>query len=228
MSCRVRFRRCIELMPTQQIFEWKAGGGWLVLSGGADPTSAIRAAVIERSAADGGLACVSFGDDAAAEQILEDMQDLGAVSGYLVDVFSEDDDTLKDRLGDASIVVVSGGNGAQVRSALMGAALVGIERAYSNGGIVLVEGASVEAFGEFCFNADGTLGSGFGWLARCWLTADATLHAQDAAVQAVLMPNPQAFVMSVGAGSAFVVGLDVETWGNRQIQLLLGAAYSQS
>ncbi|MFN8448489.1 MAG: hypothetical protein U0521_07830 [Anaerolineae bacterium] len=98
-------------MPTQTVLQWLDGRGWLVLSGGG--SDEICAQALGRVAADG-VACVSPSGDPDA--LLDDIADLGAPSGYLVDVFGEDDQTLRDKLAQAGmIVVVAGASGVDVR-----------------------------------------------------------------------------------------------------------------
>lgn len=207
-------------MPTQSVLNWLDGRGWLILSGGADDE--IRAQALGRAAADGGVACVSLSGDPDA--LLDDIADLGAPSGYLVDVFGEDDQTLRDKLAQAGMIVITGGgSAADVRGALLGAALEGIEAAYANGAVILLEDYGAMAFGAWLVDDDVT--TGLEWLTGAAVltgVADAALHATP-----IFDAQPNAVAIAIMFGSALALGPDgqVETWGKREVTIALGSAY---
>lgn len=213
-------------MPTQKIFRWRDGRGWLVFAGGADSTGTIRGRTLGKAAADGAVACVALSrDPAAPDHLLDDMEDLGAPSGYLVDVESEDDATLRDRLGEAGVIVITSDayDAEGVRSILTGAALDGIATAYANGAIVLLEGPAAAAFGAYVLRDD-QIGAGFGWLADVLVLP---LLSPDE-ISGLLTTQPNAFALQLGVGSALALGPDgeIELWGRRQnIIVTLGPAY---
>jgi len=218
-------------MPTQKIFRWRDGRGWLVFAGGADSAGTIRGQTLGKAAADGAVACVALSrDPAAPDHLLDDMEDLGAPSGYLVDVESEDDATLRDRLGEAGVIVITSDAYAAdgVRSILTGAALDGIAAAYANGAVVLLEGPVAAAFGAFLLwtsaEGDPQLGAGFGWLADVLVLP---LLSPDE-ISGLLTAQPDAFALQLGVGSALALGPDgeVELWGRRQnIIVTIGPSY---
>lgn len=207
-------------MPTQSVLNWLDGRGWLILSGGDDDE--IRAQALGRVAADGGVACVSLTGDPDA--LLDDIADLGAPSGYLVDVYGEDDETLREKLAQAGMVVITGGvSAADVRGALLGAALEGIESAYSNGAVILLEDYSAMAFGSWLVE-DGVQ-PGLEWLAGAAVLTgvdDAAYHAKP-----IFDAQPNAIAIAIMFGSALGLGPDgqVETWGKREVTIALGPAY---
>ncbi|MGV2434724.1 MAG UNVERIFIED_CONTAM: hypothetical protein LVT10_07390 [Anaerolineae bacterium] len=95
-------------MPIKNLFEWKDGAGGLIFSGYPNVSSSVRPTVLERVHADGGVAYVCMdGDIHATEQVLEDFQELGAPSGYVVDLLADDDDTLYRRSVEAGLIVLS-------------------------------------------------------------------------------------------------------------------------
>src|SRR5690606_13987307 len=94
-------------MARNNVLRWQDGRGWLILSGGGADASDVRAQAIGRVSADGGVAYVSL-SGAQAEKALADMEDLGAPSGYLVDVLTEDDETIQAKLSEAGLVVIEG------------------------------------------------------------------------------------------------------------------------
>jgi hypothetical protein len=212
-------------MPTRNVFHWIDGRGWLVLSGGPDRPGELRALALERAAADGGLAAISINGLDAGEKLLDDLSDLGAPSGYLVDLASEDDETIQSKLAEAGMVVIEGGaTASEVRSSLYGAAIAGIQKAYENGAVILVEGTSAMVFGEWVRQASGELTAGLEWLksALILLGADVAEPAKKA-----LISQPEAIAVGIGVGSALALGPDgeIETWGKKEITVLLGSKY---
>lgn len=210
-------------MPTSQIFTWKDGAGWLVLSGGNEATSAVRALALERMAADGAVAVVAFGnpnDDA----LLEDLADLGAPAGYLVDVLAEDDDTIRKQLGDAALVMLSwDGDVATLRSNLAGAAIAGLEAAYGRGAVILAEGQAAAVFGAHLGHE-----AGFAWLQNSYIVPGLASAAASAEVRRMITEQPQVIVVGPQVGAAIVFGGDgtLETVGSRQVTIALGNAYT--
>jgi hypothetical protein len=152
-------------MPQNSVLNWPDGRGWLVLSGGHDTGGEIRAQALGRISADGGAAYVTLGANSTfGEQALADMDDLGAPTGYLVDVLLEDDETLRQKFGEASLVVIEeGANASDLRSALLGAAIEGIRQAYENGAVILAEGSAAALFAAWLSLDSGNIISGLGW-----------------------------------------------------------------
>ena len=207
-------------MPSQSVFHWLDGRGWLIFSGGADDD--IRAQALGRVAADGGVACVALSGDPDA--LLDDIADLGAPSGYIVDVFGEDDQSLQDKLAQAGMIVIAGGaNPAEVRGALQGAALDGIQAAYQNGAILLLEDASAMAFSAWIIGTEIETGLE-------WLNSGAVLTGVNNAGQyaiPIFEAQPSAIAVAIMPGSALVLGPDgqIESWGRREVTIALGPAY---
>lgn len=204
-----------------------------MLAGGADDD--IRAAALERVTADGAVAYVALGAGesstlSAAERALEDLEDLGAPAGYLVDVLSEDDATLEDRLGAAGMVVIEGSASApEVRSGLLGAAAKGIEKAYQNGAVLLLEGSAAAVFATWLLGVEDTAQHGLGWLDGVLLMPGVTSLSDSAAAQAFLNAEPVALVVGIGVGSALALGPDgqIELWGKKDVAIALGRGYRQ-
>ena len=95
-------------MTGNQIFSWIDGEGWLILSGGADALGEVRATALTRMRAEGGVAYVGL-DEQVDENLIDDFGDLGAPTGYLVDVMTEDDDAIREQIRAAALVVIPGG-----------------------------------------------------------------------------------------------------------------------
>lgn len=207
-------------MPAQSIFRWVDGRGWLIFSGG--ESDEIRALALGRAAADGAVACVSLSGD--PDRLLDDVADLGAPSGYLVDVFGEDDQTLQDKLAQAGMIVITGGDSpVDVRGALRGAALEGIEAAFANGAILLLEGFSATAFGAWII--DERIEPGLEWLQG----AAVLTGVDQAAAYAlpVFEAQPTGIAVAIMPGSALALGPDgqIEKWGEGAVTIALGPAY---
>lgn len=215
-------------MPRFNLFSWREGAGTLVLAGA--PSDDVRATVLMRNVADGAVACVFIGNiPSAADAMLDDLEDLGAPSGYLVDVLSEDDDLVRDRLGEASIIVINSYLGPnEVRSAMTGAAYAGLEAAYANGAIILAEGMACDMFGDLVI--DGEVREGFAWLEGALVASGATIDELRQYGAEVLKQYPEKFMLLLGAGGAMAFSADgrVETWGDGEVTIQLGAKFSQA
>ncbi len=214
-------------MANNNVLRWLDGRGWLILSGG--DSSDVRAQALGRAAADGGVAYVDLGGQiGSGESALADMEDLGAPSGYLVNVMTEDDQTIHSKLADAGVVVVAGGSDvSELRSSLMGAAAAGIQTAFENGAVVLVEGQAAMLAGAWVLTEDDRLLGGLEWVENALIVPGLTSAEESAQVQTILTAQPAALGISVGAGSALALGPDgeVETWGQKQVTIALGPNY---
>lgn len=206
------------------MFRWRDGNGWLVFASTADASGDIRADALSRSAADGAVACISLTRNPAdADQLLDDVEDLGAPSGYLVDVNTEDDNTLRDRIGEAGVVIIQSDMWPEgVKSSLMGAALEGVEMAYQNGAVILLEGSAAAAFGQWMVQRDGSYGEGLAWLENALILPDAVSVADSA--RSLFQQAPHAVALGIGRRSALVFGPtgELEVWGDRQVTVALG------
>ena len=221
-------------MPQTTVFRWLDGRGWLVFSGRIHDDDGdvgdIRSLVLARASADGGVACVSLsGDPNRAENLLHDLEDVGAPSGYLIDVFSEDDETIQKQLSQAGVVVIDSATDAEsARSALIGAPIDGIQEAYANGAMVLVEGYSMAAFGAWLVKNNGSLANGSEWLEGASLFTSASNIAAQA--QSIFELEPGAVAVGINHGSALALGPDgeVQIWGRGQVGVAMGTNYDAS
>jgi hypothetical protein len=178
------------------------------------------------AAADGGIAYLATrGVDAAAEQVLADMEDLGARSGYLVDVLTEDDTVIRDKLTEASMIVIGAdASVTNVRSAVLGAAIGGIQQAFENGAVVLAEGASATVFGAWILLDNGQITSGFEWLRQGLIVPGVSSVANAPETRLVMEAHPAVVAIGIGAASALALGPDdeVEIWGEGQVSIAPG------
>jgi hypothetical protein len=214
-------------MAQNNVLRWQDGRGWLVLSGGAAVESEIRARVIERNTADGGVAYISVNvpEGSAA---LDDMSDLGAPTGYQVDILTEDDNTIFKSLSEAGIVVLEDTQSpADLRSGLQGAALTGIKAAFERGAMILAEGNSAALTGSWVALHEGSTLVGLDWVKHGVILPRITSIAESKQAQAIVDSESEAIIIGIGWGSALALGPngEVETWGERQVTLALGRAY---
>lgn len=210
-----------------QVLRWLDGEGWLVFSGGNDALSTIRSAALARMEAEGDVVYLGV-DDSAADELIDDMGELGAPAGYLVNVLTEDDDTIRSYLGDAGLIVVPDAlPPAEWKSVLSGAAIAGIQHAYEHGAVVLIEGAAASVFGQlFVVVNQGT--EGFDWLNGAFLVTGVSSISEAPLAREILAAEAASIAVGIGVGSGLAVGPhgQVETWGNRQVTIALGANHT--
>jgi len=214
-------------VPVQSVFQWKDGRGWLVFAGSAD--SDIRGMALNRGAADGGVACVAISKALnSADYLLDDLEDLGAPSGYIVDLNSEDDALISAKLGEAGIIVITSDQSPnQVRSALVGTALDAVAAAYANGAIILCEGSAAAVFGEWLWDRDKGLIPAFAWLRQTFIVFGDDAHDAGEFARDALREYPAAIVLALANHAAIALGGDgqIEPWGNQRVTIGLGSAY---
>jgi hypothetical protein len=213
-------------MATFSVFRWLDGPGWLVFSGSAGGD--IRALALGRIAADGAVVVIAVaGGLGAADDALSDLIDLGAPAGFIVDLATDDDETVRDRIGQAGFVLITGNaSTSEAYSVLMGAAVEAAHNAYRNGAVILVEGAAAGAFGTVL--ASGQTAQGFNWVEPAVLvTADA--GADHDLIRHLLSVNSSLVAVRIGRNSAIAFGGDdqVETWGANDVSIVLGAQYQR-
>lgn len=209
-------------MPSYSVFRWREGRGWLILAGSAHDDT--RAQALSRLAADGAVAVVALAP-LSADHVLEDLEDLGAPAGYVVDVISESDDDILVKIGEAGIVVLTAqGDPDEVRSALAGAAAQALDNAFQNGAVLLAEGAAAQAFGAWLLS-DGAVPDGLDWVIGAVVELSAPPVGGEAL--AVLDAHPDGLAVALAPDAAMAFGPDgeVELWGSRRVAVTLGAAW---
>lgn len=211
-------------MPAAPPFSWLATSGWLALSGSADALSEIRARALSRCDASGAIAYISFADD-QGDSLMEDMAELGAHSGYLVDLDEADNNEIYERLSNAGMIVIEAPAWRRdLPRLLRRTAVHAMREALQGGALILLEGAAASAVGEFALDMCGQVGAGLG------LAGNALVHAEgldndDAVLLGALRRRmPEATFVTLPPGSALVLGPGgvIETWGERQVSISLG------
>jgi len=171
----------------------------------------------------GALENPAAGDVEDADSHLAALEDLGAPTGYLVDILTEDDDTLRTQLSDAGLIILGDGPNAKgLRSALPGGALEGMIACFERGGVILGIGNGAAILGSFY-----TQGDGLGWVEKGVI---APAYDQDGSVsglRTLLTTHPDAYGLGIGTGSALGLGPDgeVTAWGKGQVTIALGSNY---
>lgn len=210
------------------LFRWPMGRGWLVLAGGlaADfqAVTALEAAMLNRTISQGPMAYIWAASDVdTADQHMESLRDLGARTGYLLDILTEEDDDLSSQLGEAGIIVLSDGPRIDaLRDALVGVVLDSIEQAYRRGATVYAFGEAAALLGAYVVRKNGLV-PGFGWLERALILPGYTPDQADV-LRHWVQTRPDDFGLGLGQGAALALGPEggVEVWGNPSITVLLG------
>lgn len=217
-------------MSVSGLFQYPEGRGWIVLSGGADSGSVIRAQALRRTKAEGGAAYLVIRDD-AADATLDDMDDLGAPTGYQVNLSTEDDATIRALIGEASIIVIdANAHPRELLSGLRGAAEEALHDALHDGAVLLFEGTSASLLGAYWFGREGVPHDGLNWLHNSVILTDAQQGDTAQAAYTFLEATPSAFIVEIALGSAMVLGPEgaIEIWGERRVKVALGRDYQHN
>ncbi len=213
-------------MSVRRLFRYPEGRGWIVLSGGADDGSVIRAQALRRAKAEGGSAYLVMRDD-DADATLDDMDDLGAPTGYQVNLSTEDDATIRSLIREASVVVInSTAAPRELLGGLRGAAEESLREALADGAVLLFEGSSAALLGAHWFDSDGVARDGLHWLRNSVIvTQRDTINTARQFVEV----TPTAFLVDIALGSALALGEAgaIEIWGERRVTIALGRDYQQ-
>lgn len=209
--------------------QYISGRGWLIFSGGNSAGSEIRAHAISRAKAYGVTAYISTADD-GGDSLLDDMEDLGARSGYFIDLEFDDPEEMIEQLKTASLIAIEAGSSVDtLYNALRGAALEGIKQAYERGGVVLIEGLAANLFGRWVVSDEGEILDGFNWVLNAFIEPESTGIDDSRAVQTIMQKIEDAIAINIDAGSALVVGAEgqVEIWGEeKSVTISLGYGYT--
>lgn len=206
---------------------WKTGLGWLVFSGGHTASSPIRAEALGRAKAAGHVAYISFAAD-EGDALMDDMEDLGAPSGFLIDLLDPDGAQVTEDLSRASVIVIE--SGIDLDPMLNGfpqSAIDGLEQALNNGCIILVEGVGINLFGRWIMTDGGDLVDGLDWVENGFLEPGNPGEQASYAIQSILGQLPQAIAIAVNPGSALALGYgsNVQVWGQKEVTITLGSNY---
>ena len=136
-------------------FNWRSANGWIVLSGHADYLSEIRARALSRAIAGGAIAYISLADD-MGDALMDDMAELGATTGYLVDLEENDNNEVYERLSTAAMIVLQADGAADLLMQLLRRTAVhALKEALNRGGLILFEGDAAAVAGELAVDQRG-------------------------------------------------------------------------
>ncbi len=206
-------------MTAQDLLNGPAGAGWLVLSGGNSAESFVRASVLARAGPGPIAYLASDGDTEIAQRSLEDMESLGAPSGYLVEAARENDATLAQLLNEASIIFLHDGPDASAVLSVLGGSLNEILlAAHEQGAIIFAEGKSATAFGGWVFQEGQPLPA-LDWLAGVFIQTGDEIEAERFPQGALQLQILRESALALGPAGA------LELWGRDDVRITLGKQY---
>lgn len=219
-------------MPQVNIFRWRAGRGWLVLAGGGSwddsAVQDVEAHVLRRTVSLGPLAYVwTASDIETADRHMDALRELGARTGYLVDIVTESDNALAEQLNEAGVIILADGpHHEALRDAMPGVVLDSIEEAYQRGATVYAVGRSAAMLGAHVLDHDEWM-SGFDWLSHALIYPGFTPEDAEQ-LREWVRDFPDGYGLGLGRGAALALGPlgEVEVWGNGAITVSLGQQYS--
>lgn len=206
--------------------EWISGDGWLVLAApDDDPSGALRASALHKLGADRGFAFLGL-SESTGDAEMADMEDLGAPTAYLINVVTEDDDTIVRNLRDVGLIMIDpSADPRRMLDALIGTTSLAMRDAYLRGAVVYAEGPCASLFGACWRSSGGALHEGLGWISDAQLLFGV---ADQAALRAAARPTfdtrPHTVALGVPSGSALALGPSgqIEVWGPNPISVMLG------
>ena len=207
-------------------FSWLESNGWLVLSGSADSLSDVRAQALSRVNAEGAVAYISLADD-LGDSLMEDMADLGAPTGYLVDLEDEDNNAIYERISTAGMIVIEPGESIEHLKKLMTQTVIrAMKEALSLGSLMLFEGIASNLAGEHIVTANGQLAKGLKFVDNVYIAPDVETVLEIKDLQTIYADYPETVFIGIQSGSALVLGPGnyVETWGEKRVTISLGSA----
>ncbi len=209
---------------------WLESYGWLVLSGSADAHSEIRAMALSRCNAGGAVAYISLAAD-DGDALMDDMVELGAPAGYLVDLEDPDNNEIHERLSHAGMIVIEAGHDIQRLKRLMTQTVLhALKSALQDGALVLFEGLAATLAGSYYMKTPGKVASAWKLLEEVYVAVDVKSFLETEAARVVLRQQPHAVGIAIDRGSALVLGPQqhIETWGDKEITFSLGAVTRQA
>lgn len=203
---------------------WLESNGWLVLSGAADRRSEIRAQALSRANADGAIAYISLAGD-MGDALMDDLAELGAPTGYLVDLADSDNNAIHERLRAAGMIVIEPGEDLRQLKRLMSQTVAhALKEALNHGALILFEGLAATLAGEYIVQSSG-MAKGLKFVRNVYIASDVSSVLETQAAQKVYLAQPEAALIAIDRGAALVLGPNqhIETWGRPQIVFRLGS-----
>lgn len=205
-------------------FTWLDSNGWLVLSGSADALSEIRAQALSRVNIGGVVAYISLADD-VGDSLMDDMMDLGAPTGYLVDLSDDDNNAIYERLRMATMIVIEPGEDInQLKRMISQTVVQAMKEALNRGALILFEGIASTLAGEYIVS-NNKVTSGLKFVDNAFISPDTLSILDTEAAQVVYLEAPDGVFIGIQRGSALVLGPEsyIETWGDQGVTISLGS-----
>ncbi len=209
-------------MAPSSPFSWLDTRGWIVLAGAADALAEARALALSRADAGGAIAYISLAAD-LADALMDDMADLGAPAGYLVDLAALNPNDVYDRLISAGMIVLDAADSPdRLLRLLQPGARLALMEALDRGALLYFEAAALALAGEYFLAASGEITLGLNFVENALL-----LHAAGFNGPHTLSPSrlalPNAVCIDVSPGAALALGPEgqLETWGDADITISL-------
>ena len=211
-------------------FSWLKSKGWLVLSGSADTLGEIRAQALSRVNVDGSMAYISLADD-MGDSLMDDMGDLGAFTGYFVDLEDDDNNTIYERLSTACMIVIEPGESIdRLQKMITQTVTQAIKEALNRGALILFEGLASHLAGEHIVTLDGQIKKGMKFVNNVYISPDVESILDITDMKRVLASIPDAVFIGIQRGSALALGPNgaIETWGEKRVTISLGTGLDDS
>ena len=205
-------------------FTWLDSNGWIVLSGPPDALSEIRAQALNRYDGAGALAFISLTPD-LGDALMDDMAELGAPAGYLVDLEDLDNNEIYERLSTAGMIVIESNRHPDRLQRLMSHTVTSaLKSALGHGALLLFEGEAASLAGQHRMSAGGELTVGLNFVDNALITTVADNGAQVSLTRSIHRQLPEASIMGLARGSALALGpvRQLETWGEGEVTIRLG------
>lgn len=214
-------------MAGQAPFGWRGGEGWLILSGGAHHLSEIRAMALSRCNPGADIACIAQTDE-MGDALMDDLAELGAPTGYHIDLAEQDNNHLYERITSAGMIVIAAHCADALRLALRQTAVHFLKQALAGGTLILCEGAAAGLFGERRLSAADGLMRGLNFVQGA-VILPAGAGSSDRAARQAQSALSEVAVIGLARGSALALGPggQLETWGSHDVTIRLGALQPQ-
>ena len=202
-------------MSARAPFSWLDSNGWIVLSGPPDALSEIRAQALSRYDGAGAIAYISLAPD-LGDALMDDMAELGAPTGYLVDLEASDNNEIYERLAAAGMIVIEAERDSPELGRLLTQTVASaLKTALERGALILFEGAAAALASDGRFSV---AGGGLNVVQNALITARHEGEAERDFARVDRRDLQGAAVMGLARGSALALGpgRQIETWGRRR------------
>ena len=210
-------------MPAITPFTWLDSNGWLVLSGPPDALSEIRAQALNRYDGGGALAYISLAHD-LGDALMDDLAELGAPAGYLVDLDDLDNNEIYERLSAAGMIAIQAYRHPDRLHKLMSHTVTSaLKSALKRGALILFEGAAASLAGQYRMTAAGELTAGLNFVGNALIATIADNDTETTLTRNIHRQLPDVLLMGLARGSALALGptRQIETWGEGDVTITL-------